>query len=146
MKRTCIIVIAALLLLTACGRTENEQSPAAEQTLRLAETAEAEKDGIYLRVEALEDGMLTVRLQNRSSALWYYGESFGLFKRNSEGGWSSVPDGRSWIMIAHELEIGDEVFLSLDLTPLPLESGTYKLVKDGIEVSLRLITAQKDAQ
>ena len=34
--------------------------------------------------------------------------------------------------------------LLLDLTPLPLESETYKLVKDGLELSFRL-TGLKNA-
>lgn len=143
MKRIWITVLAVLLLLTACAR--QEEPPPAEQTLRLAEKAEAEKDGIRLMVDSLDDGVLTIRLQNRSSERRYYGESFGLFRRSAQGGWESVPDGRSWIMIAHELAEGDEVTIQLDLTPLPLESGTYKLVKDGIEVSFRLITAPKNA-
>ena len=144
MRRIWIAALSAVLLLSACAR-QGGPAPAGEQTLRLAEAVQTEKDGILLRAEKLEDGILTVRLINHSGDRWYYGESFGLYRRNAQNGWDSVPDGRSWIMIAHELEDGDEVTLALDLTPLPLESGTYKLVKDGLELSFRLIPALKNA-
>ena len=47
-------------------------------------------------------------------------------------------------MIAYELEDGDEVSLALDLSPLPLETGTYKLVRDGMELPFRLIMVVQD--
>ena len=146
MRKIWIAALSAALLLSACARQGDQSAaPVGEQTLRLAEAVQTEKDGILLRAEKLEDGILTVRLINHSGDRWYYGESFGLYRRNAQNGWDSVPDGRSWIMIAHELEDGDEVTLALDLTPLPLESGTYKLVKDGLELSFRLIPALKNA-
>ena len=149
MRRIWAAALSAILLLSACAQQESPSPPLAEtpaegQTLRLAAAVQNEKDGVTLRAEKLEDGMLTIRLINHSGALWYYGEGFGLFRRNAQEGWDSVPDERRWIMIAHELEDGDEVTLLLDLTPLPLESGTYKLVKDGLELSFRL-TGLKNA-
>ena len=114
MKKIWIGVLAALLLLTACGRAEKPAAvptavPADEVALRLAEKAETEKDGVLLKIESFDDGMLHIRLINHSGKTWYYGESYSLFKRNAEDGWTSVPDERSWIMIAYELEDGDEV-------------------------------------
>ena len=122
---------------------ETDNQPLLNATLHLAPSSG--QITVNVSWSLSDDGVLTIRLQNRSSERRYYGESFGLFRRSTQGGWESVPDGRSWIMIAHELAEGDEVTLQLDLTPLPLESGTYKLVKDGIEVSFRLITAPKNA-
>lgn len=147
MRKIWIAALTAVLLLSVYVWRGSLRTalPAEEQTLRLAEPAQTEKDGILLRAEKLEDGVLTVRLINHSGDLWYYGEGFGLFRRNAQEGWDSVPDERSWIMIAHEMEDGDEVTLALDLTPLPLESGTYKLVKDGLELPFRLITGLKNA-
>ena len=147
MRKIWIAALTAVLLLSVYVWRGSLRTalPAEEQTLRLAEPAQTEKDGILLRAEKLEDGVLTVRLINHSGDRWYYGEEFGLFRRNAQEGWDSVPDERSWIMIAHEMEDGDEVTLALDLTPLPLESGTYKLVKDGLELPFRLITGLKNA-
>lgn len=149
MKRIWFGALAALLLLTACGQAEKPAAaptavPAEEVALRLAEKAETEKNGVLLKIESFEDGMLHIRLINHSGKTWYYGESYSLFKRNAEDGWTSVPDDRSWIMIAYELEDGDEVSLALDLSPLPLETGTYKLVRDGMELPFRLIMVVKD--
>ena len=147
MRKIWIAALTAVLLLSVYVWRGSLRTalPVEEQTLRLAEPAQTEKDGILLRAEKLEDGVLTVRLINHSGDRWYYGEGFGLFRRNAQEGWDSVPDERSWIMIAHEMEDGDEVTLALDLTPLPLESGTYKLVKDGLELPFRLITVMKNA-
>ena len=140
MKRIWIGVLAAVLLLSACGKAEKlaETAPAQEYELRLDRAAETEKDGIILRADAYENGQLLIHLSNRSGNLWYYGEGFALYRRNEEG-WSSVPDDRSWIAIAYELEDGDDVSLACDLAPLQLTAGSYKLVKDGIELPFRLI-------
>lgn len=143
MKRMWILVFAAALLLTGCARAETE-APAEEHVLCLAETAETEKDGVRLRADSFVDGVLHVTLSNRSGAVCYYGEGFALYRRNDEGGWTHVPDDRSWIAIAYELDDGDDVELSCDLAELPLETGSYKLVRDGLELPFRLITVIKE--
>ena len=141
MKKIWFILLA-MLLLCACGRdvAPLETSVPAEKTvIRLAQTVETEKDGIRLRIDAFESGTLSLRLFNRSGKMWYYGESFAVYRRTTEGGWTKMPDDRSWTAIAYELEDGDEVWLACDLSEMPMEAGTYKLVRDGMELSFRLI-------
>ncbi len=148
MKKIWIIAFMALLL---CGCGGEKPSPSESKipdkniVLTLAQTAEAEKDGIRLRADAYENGLLRIRLLNRSGKIFFYGEGFGLYRRNDEGGWTHIPDSRSWTAIAHELEDGDDVELVCDLSVLPMEQGTYKLVRDGLELTFRLITAVKEA-
>lgn len=142
MRRFWILILAAVLLLCACGR--ETAAPSEKTVLRLAQEAETEKDGVRLRAEAFEDGILRIRLLNRSGSRWYYGEGFSLYRRNDEGGWTSVPDDRVWTAIAYELEDGDDVELLCDLSKLPMDAGTYKLVRDGMELSFRLIRVVKE--
>ena len=73
MRRIWAAALSAILLLSACARQESPSPPPAEtpaegQTLRLAEAVQNEKDGVILRAEKLEDGMLTIRLGRASAS------------------------------------------------------------------------------
>ena len=147
MKKFWIIAVMTLLL---CGCGSEKPSPTESKipekniVLTLAQTTETEKDGIRLRADVYENGLLRIRLLNRSGKVYFYGEGFGLYRRNNEGGWTHVPDSRSWTAIAYELEDGDDVELMCDLSVLPMEPGTYKMVRDGMELTFRLIATVKE--
>lgn len=150
MRKIMIAALAVMLLLTACGRPQSSDpapigAAEGERVLRLAEAAEAEKDGVQLKIDRFEAGVLSIRLINHSGESWYYGESFRLFRRSGEDSWNAIPDDRSWIMIANELMDGGEVHLDLDLSPLTLEPDTYLLARDGFELPFRLIAVLKDS-
>lgn len=141
MKRWIILLLAAALMLTACGKQETKQEPVPGETVLpptcAEEPAETEDYAIVCEWEeyATDVERITFFVENRTEAMLETGVDFRLERLEEKGGWSAVPmaENAGWVALGVGIPAGGRVPMECWLSMYDHDfsgGGTYRIVKE----------------
>ena len=141
MKRWIILLLAAALTLTACGKQETKQEPAPGETVLPPTCAEEPAEtGDYAIVCEWEEyacdvERITFFVENRTKAMLETGVDFRLERLEENGGWSAVPmaENTGWVALGVGIPAGSRVPMECRFSMYDHDfsgGGTYRIVKE----------------